>query len=277
MQRFFHTLCVFSIAAMGWVSTVPAVSPGQADDFQDGTVQGWGGNRLGTLVNVADGGPLGPGDRYFEVAISGFHLGTVNTNQWTGDYLAAGIEAIEMDLNRYASSTSEVRIRILLFGPGGTFASTQLTPPITTNAWSHHVFGLTTNDLVHVPGSFKVSDGTGVLEDTLQNVTELLIRHDGPTPTIPGHHPPHVAATLGVDSIRAVIRPPSITGFQVAGGVASVSLGNLVAGTSNVVEASERLVDPDWASQITFTASSDSTNLNTSVTADTGYLRVRLP
>ena len=56
-------------------------------------------------------------------------------------------------------------------------------------------------DLTHVTGSVKVPDGTGVLQDTLANVTKLLIRHDRPVPTVPGVHPPHITATLGIDNI----------------------------------------------------------------------------
>ncbi len=171
-----------------------AISFNQTDDFQDGTTEEWGGNIRGTVENIATGGPEGEGDRFLQTSVTSYHLGVKNTDQWTGDYLAEGIQAIEMDLNHINPGSDAVNVRILLFGPGGTFASQSLTP-VTSNQWTHYIFGLTSSDLVHVTG------GTGVLDDTLSGVTTLLVRHDSPTPTPPGEHPPHITATLGIDNI----------------------------------------------------------------------------
>jgi hypothetical protein len=181
-----------------------AASFNQHDDFQDGTTMGWGGNKLGTVTNIATGGPDGAGDRFLQTSVTGFHLGTKNTTQWAGDYQAANIEAVEMDLNHINPGPQRLNIRVLLFGPGGTFASSGVTADVPTNIWTHYVFGLTSSDLVHVTG------GTGILDDTLAGVTDLLVRHDSPFPTSPGSHPPHVTATLGVDNVHAL--PGSVPG-----------------------------------------------------------------
>ena len=124
-------------------------------------------------------------------------------------YLSAGVTSIELDANRIAGP-SDVSLRLLLFGPGGTWASTNLAPTLTGPGWQHLSFGLSAADLTYVPGSFAVPDGTGILADTLSDVTLLLVRHDRLIPTIPGNHPPHITATLGLDNITAVPEPSTL-------------------------------------------------------------------
>ncbi len=55
-----------------------------------------------------------------------------------------------------------------------------------------------------------MTGGTGDLTDTLTAVRKLLIRHDRAEPTIPGDHPPHITATIGIDNIHPVPAPPEI-------------------------------------------------------------------
>ena len=192
-------------------STAQGITAGQVDDFEiGGDTANWTGGKPGfspAPSQVPDGGPGGLGDGYLQISVAGFHLGTRNlAGQWAGDYLAAGVTAIEMDVNRIAGP-SNVSLRILLFGPGGTWASTNLAPTLTGPGWQHLSFGLSAADLTHVTGSTKpqAPDGTGILGDTLSGVTDLLIRHDSATPTIPGNHPPHITATLGIDNITALL------------------------------------------------------------------------
>ncbi|HDY65896.1 MAG TPA: PEP-CTERM sorting domain-containing protein [Phycisphaerae bacterium] len=194
-------------------SAAQGVTADQVDDFEIGgdTANWTGGNPIFSPApsQVPDGGPGGLGDGYLQIGVSGFHLGIRNiAGQWAGDYLAAGITAVEMDVNRIAGP-SDVSLRILLFGPGGTWASTDLAPTLTGPGWQHLSFGLSAADLTYVPGSTnpQAPDGTGILGDTLSGVTRLLIRHDSVTPTIPGLSPPFITATLGIDNITAVPEP----------------------------------------------------------------------
>ena len=202
-----------NIALLLAASVAHAITLGRIDTFQatDETL-GWdaGVGSFGLTLppeQIPDGGPLGAGDGYLRLQANTFHLGARNplfgqtASQWTGDYLAAGVTAIEMDLNHLSPILEEVQIRIHLFGPGGSFASINRTPPLAADTWQRHVFGLTTVDLQHVAG------GTGVLADTLAGVEKILIRHDGESPTLPGDHPPHITATLGMDNIRAIATP----------------------------------------------------------------------
>jgi hypothetical protein len=184
---------------------VGAIAPGQMDDFQiPGNSLGWEGGHerfSPPPAQVPTGGPAGPGDGYLRISTSGFHLGTRNEQQWKGDYLAARVEAIQLYAKDIDPDSDEIRLRILLFGPGGTFASINRTDPIPGDSWQSYVFGVTAADLTHVEG------GTGTLEDTLANVEKLLIRHDRQTPTLPGSHPPHIEATLGLDNITVITTP----------------------------------------------------------------------
>ncbi len=126
-----------------------------------------------------------------------------------------------MDLNRFDLRTSNVRIRLLIFGPGGTFATKSQTPPLAANLWEHYVFGLSVDDLVFVEGVHKDLEDLGIndVELTLSNVTTLLIRNDAIEPVSPGKHAPHVLATVGIDNIHAMDSMPSdiFSGTAIAG------------------------------------------------------------
>ena len=105
-----------------------------------------------------------------------------------------------MDLRNLSGST-DLRIRVLLFGPGGTFATHSVALPALEGAaaWAHHAFSLRPTDLLHVAG------GTADVTTTLRHVTTVLIRHDLVVPTPPGFNPPDITATLGLDNIEAVL------------------------------------------------------------------------
>jgi hypothetical protein len=189
-------------------SQATAVTYDQVDDFQDPSDahSGWRGGGGGSAIpsRVANGGPDGVGDAYLRLATRRYHLATKNTDQWSGNYLAAGIDAIEMDLKHIRPGTDIVEVRIMILGPGGVFASANLTDPISTVEWQRYRFSLRAADLVHVTG------GTGNLMDTLTEVRKLLIRHDFPEPKAPGEHPPHITASLGIDNIHAVPAPEPV-------------------------------------------------------------------
>jgi hypothetical protein len=206
-------------------SIAQGVTLGQVDDFEIvGDAANWAGGKVPFSPppsQFVDGGPGGLGDGYLQISTAGFHLGTNNNaGQWAGDYLTAGVTSIEMDVNRLAGP-SDVSLRILVFGPGGTWASTNLAPTLTGPGWQHLTFYLNPANLTYVPGSTAVPDGTGILVDTLSGVTGLLIRHDSAVPTIPGLHPPHLTATVGLDNITAVPEPATLSLLAI-GGIAAL-------------------------------------------------------
>ena len=204
-------LMISAVLVLVWETSWSwAVVNGQVDDFQTGATLGWGGGQGDPPSVVPSGGPAGPADSYLRITTPEvpFHLGTRNNSQWSGDYLAASITTIEMDLTQIFGS-QDILIRIMLIGPGGGFSSNN-NINISDATWSHYVFGLTAYDLVYVPAQAPGNggdSGTGILSDTLSNVTKLLIRHDpSQHPTPIGGHPQHFYAELGIDNITAGIR-----------------------------------------------------------------------
>ncbi len=250
-----------------------AASFDQRDTFSGGTTENWSGGAgsggsTPPPAYVASGGPMGSGYGYMLLQTSGFHLGAYNTSQWSGDYIGQGILAVEMDLNHIDPGSDDVRCRLLLFGPGGTFASRERTPPVETNSWSRYVFGLSSDDMVHVQG------GTGLLEDTLSQVSRLLLRHDRETPTVPGSHPPHITAKLGVDNIHAVPRQPSVSQARVEGEEFALTLADLVPARTNVVQTTDDLTVGTWSDSAAFVASTPTTNLVVRADADAAFIRL---
>lgn len=225
-------ICALLIPATAESSTLVV---GRIDNFQDGLTQGWSSNAGHDII--PGGGPAGTEDKYLQIYFptpsnsSPFHLGTKNTTTWTGDYLAAGVVAIAMDVNTFSITTgpANLSLRIVLFGPGGAFSSKEPVTIITNGGWQHIEFGLTRSDLVRVLG-----EGAGYeapppdiddLTATLRHVETLLLRHDpAPSPTLIGRHPEHVLATLGIDNITAVLGPaPNYDTAWIFGNVANES------------------------------------------------------
>jgi hypothetical protein len=184
-------------AAIGILAGAPAsaVSLGQIDDFQDGTLQDWGGGS--TPANIATGGPTGGGDRYLQIAATNNNLGTVNPVQWAGDYAAAGVTGIRLDVNN--AGPDALALRISLFGPGGTFTTTDEVVVGPTSGWITAEF--TIDD-----ASLTRTSGVGTLGQTLAGVIQILLRHDADPINSP-MQPNPVTATLGIDNVTAIPEP----------------------------------------------------------------------
>ena len=170
--------------------------PGQLDDFEDGTTQGWssGAPNPNPPANIPDGGPGGTGDAYLQVTSGGgFGPGsqptTFNSVQWTGDYTAAGVTDVQLDAKNLGAGT--VDLRLLLEGAGGRFytAAESLAPG---GGWKTLVF----------PVGVTLIGGSN-LSATLANVTRLRVFHN-PNPGFPG---PAAVATYGIDNIAAMVGP----------------------------------------------------------------------
>jgi hypothetical protein len=199
-------LAVVVCAAAGFLYALPAqgqVVLGQVDDFQDGTVENWNG-AAGFFSND-DGGPAGAGDLFLRVTSSGQKFGpgsrvaSFNETQWAGDYLSAGITAIQADMANFGPTDLNMRV-LLLFGGGGDFASTDGVIVPADGVWRTYTLGLTAADLTFVPFS-----GTGVLNDTLNSVGRLLIRHGDSPDGIGGGTP--ILGDIGMDNITAIPEP----------------------------------------------------------------------
>lgn len=202
-------LCVAiaMILVPAFATTANAISFSQVDDFQDGTTQGWvvGGASPTPPSNQMDAGPSGAGDHALEIRTTGdasgagSNLVAFNPSQWTGDYLAAGVSSISVDLS--SPNNVPLNVRLALRGAGGDFVTPDRVVPAGTGLWNNYTYSLAPADLIAVGGSDALQ--------TLGGVSELRILHN-PTPsirgaTVGGASP--FAASLLVDNITALPEP----------------------------------------------------------------------
>lgn len=218
-----NAITIFYLLFMFQTGAIHAISTGQIDNFEDGTLQGWqmGSTNVTTshMTNIADGGPDELGDNFLQVVshgvepIGGNRLTFFNKAQWAGDYLSTGIAAIAMDVSNFSAS-EVLNLRLAINGGfldssfnfiGGLFATSASVSldSGSGSGWTHVEFSLDPGDLTAVSGRSGTT-GNDVLV-TLANVTELrLLNSANPDWTgLP------VTATLGIDNITAVVPLPS--------------------------------------------------------------------
>jgi len=222
---------VFSMLCLLLSGTAQAVSLGQIDTFDDGTLQGWQQglpqSTADHMRNVSSGGPAGLNDNYLEVTsdstlqFGGSRLTFFNREQWTGDYTTAGITAIAMDVKNFcpcealnlrlginasvADPTNATRIL------GGTFTTAASFSLDSSSGWTRVVFSLRPEDLVAVDsarGNYVTGNDVMV---TLANVNELRLLNNDPLD--PDWNGLPITSRLGVDNIQAVPLPPALALF----------------------------------------------------------------
>ena len=201
---------------LGWLTLLAgapagAISVGQVDTFQAGTLEGWGGGSAPT--NIATEGPAGAGDRYLQIRASNGNLGVDNTAQWGGDYASAGVTSLRFELANQGPAPLELRITV--FGAGAATAYTSIDEFALApgSGWVTAEFALTEGALVR-------TRGTDTLAQPLAGVSKLLLRHDPDPLSRPGESNP-VTATLGIDDVTAVPEPGTAT--LVSAGLAALA------------------------------------------------------
>lgn len=222
MHRRSHVVTSLSfVLILGLASSAVAIPIG-VDDFQDGTTMGWGVPGLSPIppVNVTTGGPGGGGDAYLQlqaiagVGGAGSRLSVLNETQWTGDFRAAGITAISMDVNNFGPEDLVLRLLFEDFdapGPPANLAMTVADVVVPSGSgWMSVVFDLSAANLV--PGIF------GTVEGALTDVGVMRIFHN-PVAAFPGPGVgiPTVTATLGVDNIAASVPEPATSALLIGG------------------------------------------------------------
>ena len=213
MRRLLAILALVTLVTPAAAIAGP-LTVGMTDTFQSLTTEGWfaGGLGFGSIppippAVIGTGGPAGAGDAFLQVTgVGGIGPGSrlvaINGAQWTGDFLAAGIDAIGMDLINLGAS--DLTIRLLFENPMGA-------PPtiegVTTagavlpagGGWTHVVFPIDPASLALV-----VSAG-GTAADLLSDTTLMRIIHASAA----GDAEP-VVGVLGVDNITAVPEPATL-------------------------------------------------------------------
>lgn len=184
-----------------------AVVPGQVDDFEDGTTQGWTASLLGSThpappTNATGGGPGGSEDNYLLVTSfggsgPGSRLVALNPVQWAGDYHGQDIRIVRMRLRNLG--TTDLQIRLLfedpLVGPPTNVALTAASQPLPAGGgWVTAEFPIAPSDLIAV---------SGTAEAALSSATVLRIFH-GTAAVFP---PDPIAGMLGIDMIEAIGDP----------------------------------------------------------------------
>src|SRR6187549_3266277 len=114
-------LALLFLGLLCFARPADAIVLGQTDTFQDGTTMGWGNGPFAPpITNFADGGPLGAGDRWIRMTAdgggSGGRLTMFNdapTGQWSGNFIAAGVTAIQIDLNNQSAVSLSIRFAFI--------------------------------------------------------------------------------------------------------------------------------------------------------------------
>jgi hypothetical protein len=115
----------------------------------------------------------------------------MNSTQWTGDYLAAGVTSVSMHIKNFGTTT--LNMRIVLEGPGGNFWSVDPVIVAASSDWQLISFSIQAANL---------TGGTNV-NSTLSGVTEVRILHS----VAGGSKGDAVVAQIGLDDITAVSQP----------------------------------------------------------------------
>jgi hypothetical protein len=220
---FFTVLCLLPR------TLAQAANIDQLDDFEDNTLQGWAMGVPTVTENfmsiVADGGPDGVGDSYLAVRSDssiirggGQRLTFFNRQQWAGNYTAAGITAIAMDLKNF-STDQVLNMRLAVNGgfgsastggvTGGVFISNSISRLEVGSGWTRAVFSLLPDDLIAISGGIGGNTTGNDVAATLANVQELRLLNSE-TDSWSGLT---VTASVGVDNVHVVPLPPAFAMF----------------------------------------------------------------
>ena len=223
MTRAVPARAALAAAALVLTVTLPAqaVSPGQVDTFENGTTLSWGvgANHPVPPTVMATGGPAGTGDHYMQLqAIGGggpaSRLAVRNGLQWSGDYTAAGITALTMDIFNFGPSDLSLR---LLFEAGSPTLTDQAwsTVPVLVpggSGWRSVVFPVTASDLSAAPGS--------QVADALAGAVAIRLFH-ATLSEFPGEP---IIVSVGVDNITAVPEPATVAMLLLGLGMGGLSM-----------------------------------------------------
>ena len=201
------------------------VTQGQVDDFEDNTLANWhmGPNNPVPESNVTGGGPAGANDNYMRLVSNGAggaggKMVVFNDlQQWSGDFLAAHVDEIQMQVNSFliapppAGGQQTLNLRLILTGTTGSLCTVSNVLVTPGSGWITAHFPLNAANL------------TGGSTSILSSITEVDLVHS-PTPITFRSASPAVAAQLGVDNIRAVTvpEPTMVGGAATAAALAAV-------------------------------------------------------
>ena len=203
MKKKSWCVAVLAVGLLLSARSANAIALGQITNFQDGTLMGWDTGGFATpLENVSTGGPGGVGDRYLRITSDGAGAGgrlvAFNFSDWTGNYIAAGVNAITISLNNQSNVSLSIRIafqsEIVQGGPGYL---TQAMVLAANSGWQTFTISL-------APGSLTAVNSPTAYNTFFTNVAWTRIIHSVGTGNLNGDF---VTGQLGVDNITAVPEP----------------------------------------------------------------------
>ncbi len=183
---------------------------GVISDFQDGTLQGWGG---GTVSNVANSGPQGAGDNSLQLSNGGAGNRFAMRNNGVNGIISSDVSAIASDIFR-PTGQGIGEIRLVLFDTDGTrWTSTTAANVVDDGLWNNYSFSIRESDLT-------VVQGAGSYASLTNNLARIMLRYD---PGVPSPGGSSLAGTMNFDNITAV--PEPTTGFVLALGMVALGAG----------------------------------------------------
>lgn len=194
------------VACLFCSRTANAIVFGQVDDFENGTTMGWANGVPGALTNIPGGGPAGADDNYLRLISDGVgqagRLTTFNLQQWLGNWVAQGVNRLEIDLSNEGSVSLSIRFAFkaqnLPNAPG--YLSAPMILPVGSG-WQHFSIAITAASLTPIggPAAYNTFFSTGLGDFRIINETG--------TTTLNGDF---IVGQVGIDNIRAVPEPSSV-------------------------------------------------------------------
>lgn len=179
------------------------VTLGQVDNFQSLDTSGWtmGLNSIMLPTVISTGGPNGADDAWLEVISTGgtkanSKMITFNAQQWTGNYVAAGVTAITAEMANFGPSPLYMRIAIQ-DNFGSEYGSTTAFLLPADSQWRLVTFNMT-------PSGLSLIQGGSSATQALSNAGLLRILS---AQNAPAFMADTVQATLGIDDITAIPEP----------------------------------------------------------------------
>jgi hypothetical protein len=217
-------LLAASVALGAVVHAAPsyAIVAGQLDNFEDGTLQNWqagGAANPNGPVNITTGGPAGVNDNFMRLTSNGGSAGgklvVFNSNQWSGNYNAANIGSIQLQVNNLGNTNLVLRLILENALAGQSLGTLSSASVPAGSGWTTVSFPIT---------SANLSGGT--VSTVLNNVTNVDLIHS-PNFTTFRSASPNIVAQLGVDNIRALAVPEPGT-LVLAGIGSAVAIGAML-------------------------------------------------
>ncbi len=210
-------LTVFALFLFCFARAAGAITLGQVDDFQTADPldrMNWV-NGASLVERINGGGPLGAGDNYLQVTAGGLGNRLVAQNynnpfavppfisQWTGNYIAAGVNRIEFDLNNMSAVTLSIRIAFKTENSqasSGYLSARVIVAP--GSGWQHFSISITPANLTAIggPAAYNTFFANGF--------EEMRIINEVGSSNLNGD--PVVGVVLGIDNIRAIPEPSTV-------------------------------------------------------------------